>query len=202
MTVSLNRQMPRTAVFLVGNAAGLALLFILVVVPLLSHFADRSEEIGENAAQLAYLNRVIRGAQAMEQNGSHNVQPFLTGGEERVASADLQANLQAMASAKGAHVLGLRGLQGGRVAAFRTVAVGLEFEGSLGIVKDVIAEIEGQSPLLFITEASLRAAADGDGSTVRAELRVEGAMQESLGTQPETSEDRHAPELAGMGAKL
>lgn len=190
------RQVSRRA-FLVFNAVGLVLLVLLFVGPVLSHFSTRHDEIQDSVVQLAYLQRIAGEAQVMEKRGVQSPQPFMVGDEERVISADLQARLQAMAAAKGAHVLGLRGLQGGRVAQSRTVAVGLQFEGSLGIVRDVIAEIEDQSPFLFITDASLRPASDGDAAMLRAEFKVEGVMQEFRGKPPGMKEDQTAADLTG-----
>ncbi|WP_407185040.1 type II secretion system protein GspM [Bradyrhizobium centrosematis] len=195
-----SRQVRRRA-FLAFNAVGVVLLVLLFVGPVLSHFSTRNDEIQDSVAQLAYLQRITRGAQVMEQRGVQSAQPFMVGDEERVVSADLQARLQAMATAKGAHVLGLRGLQGGRVAQSRTVAVGLQFEGSLGIVRDVIAEIEDQSPFLFITDASLRPTSDGDGTMLRAEFKVEGVMQDLRGKPPGMKEDQRAADLAGAGTR-
>lgn len=196
MTGWFGRQVSRRA-FLAFNAVGLVLLVLLFVGPVLSHFSTRNDEIKDSVVQLAYLQRITGEAQVMEKRGVQSPQPFMVGDEERVISADLQARLQAMATAKGAHVLGLRGLQSGRVAQSRTVAVGLQFEGSLGIVRDVIAEIEDQSPFLFITDASLRPASDGDGTMLRAEFKVEGVMQEFRGKPPGMQEDQRAADLAG-----
>ncbi|HXH44057.1 MAG TPA: type II secretion system protein GspM [Bradyrhizobium sp.] len=187
----------RRRAFLAFNAVGLVLLVLLFVGPVLSHFLARNDEIQDSVAQLAYLQRITRGAQVMEQRGVQNTQPFMVGDEERVMSADLQARLQAMAVARGAHVLGLRGLQGGRIAQSRTVAVGLQFEGSLGVVRDVVAEIENQSPFLFVTDASLRPTSDGDAAILRAEFKVEGVMQDLRGKPPGMKEDHRAADLAG-----
>lgn len=190
------KQVRRRA-FLAFNAVGLVLLVLLFVGPVLSHFSTRNDEIRDGLAQLAYLQRITREAQLMEKRGVQNTQPFMVGDEERVISADLQARLQAMATAKGAQVLGLRGLQGGRVAQSRTVAVGLQIEGALAIVRDVVAGIEDQSPFLFITDASLRPANDGDGAMLRAEFKVEGVVQEFRGKPPGMKDDQRAADLAG-----
>ena len=187
----------RRRAFLAFNAVGLVLLVLMFVGPVLSHFSTRNDEIRDGVVQLAYLQRITREAQLMEKRGVQSTQPFMVGDEERVISADLQARLQAMATAKGAHVLGLRGLQGGRVAQSRTVAVGLQIEGSLGIVRDLIAGIEDQSPFLFITDASLRPASDGDGAMLRAEFKVEAVVQEFRGKPPGMKEDQRAADLAG-----
>lgn len=196
-----SKKLPRAILFLGLNVAILVLLLLFVVVPLLSHFDSRNDEIRENAAQLAHFHRIIHGARALEQAGAQNTQAFLTGSEERVLSADLQASLQALAVAKGVRVLGLRGLQSRRIAQMPTVAVGMDVEGVLGAVRDVIGAIEDQSPFLFITEAALRPIAEGDGNAIRAQLRVDGVVHELRATPPGRSEPRRVPELAGIGAE-
>ena len=80
MTASL--RIPRLVLFLGLNAAVLLLLMALMVLPLLSHFQSRSEEISENSAQLAQLRNIVRQARALEQGASREVQPFLAGKEE------------------------------------------------------------------------------------------------------------------------
>jgi hypothetical protein len=42
----------------------------------------------------------------------------------------------------------------------------------------MILALENQTPYLFVTEASFRSLADGDGGPIRAELKVQGAMRD------------------------
>lgn len=193
-------RIPRFVSFWGLNAAALLLLMILVVLPLLSHFQSRSDEISENSAQLAHLRNIARQARTLEQSASREVQPFLAGKEERVVSADLQASLQSLATAKGARILGMRGLQGGQIAQLRTVAVGLDIEVPLSVLRDTISAIETQTPFLFVREVSLRALVEGDDGAIRAELKVEGVVRglrgNGLGPPPVAVEDRRRPELA------
>jgi general secretion pathway protein M len=62
------------------------------------------------------------------------------------------------------------------------VAVSVEIEGPLKAVRDIIFTIESQTPLLFVPSASFRSLADGGEGSIRAELRVQGAIRD--GSQP------------------
>ena len=59
------------------------------------------------------------------------------------------------------------------------IAVGVELEGSLPAVRDMILAVESQTPFLFVTSASFRSVNDGEEGPIRAELKVLGAMRES-----------------------
>ena len=103
---------------------------------------------------------------------------FLPGSEERVVSADLQASLKALGTNAGVNLLGIRGLPGGRYQQLRMVAVGVELEGSLPAVRDMILAIESRTPFLFVTTVSFRSVNEGEDGPIRAELKVLGAMRD------------------------
>jgi general secretion pathway protein M len=171
------KRTPRGALFLAVNASAAAFLVLFVFVPMLTHFTGRSEEIAENAAQLAHFENIARNARTLMKRTSQGGDPFLPGGEERVVSADLQAGLKTIATNAGVRIVGIRGLQGSRSQQLHMVAASMELEGSLSAVRDVVLALENQTPYLFITAASLRSAADGDENLFRAELKVQGAMR-------------------------
>jgi general secretion pathway protein M len=172
------KRMPRGALFLAFNAFAALFLVLFVFAPVLTHFASRSGEISENAAQLSHFQALARSANAL-MKAPQAGDPFLPGSEERVVSADLQASLKAVATAAGVRLLGIRSLQGGRSQPLHMVAASVELEGPLPAVRDVILAIENQMPFLFVTAASLRSAADSDEGLLRAELTVQGAMRDS-----------------------
>ena len=175
----VSNKMPRGALFVGFNASALVFLVLFVLGPLFSHFADRSEDISENVAQPAHFQSLVRSSNGLTRTSSQAGDPFLPGNEERIVSADLQANLKAVGTAAGVRLLGIRGLEGKRFQQMRMVSVGLELEGSLSAIRDVIRAIESQTPMLFVTEASLRSATEGDDGLIQAEIRVRGAMRES-----------------------
>jgi general secretion pathway protein M len=174
----VSKWMPRSSLFFAFNAAAGLFLILFVFTPAWSHFASRSEEIEENAAQLWHFQSIGRDAKVLMEQTAQAGEPFLPGSEERLVSADLQANLKAMTTTAGVRLLGIRGLQGSRSQQLRMVVVSVELEGPLQAIRDVVLAIESQRPFLFVTAASLRSLADGDDGLIRAELKVQGAMRD------------------------
>lgn len=189
MTGELLRR--RLIFFGLNGAVALAVCFT-VFAPIVSHFGQRSDEILDSAAQLAQVRRVASETFRLAKSSTPEVDPYLPGAEERVASADLQANLQALAGDKGLTVQAVRGLPGRQAAQWRAVPVGLEVEGAAAAVRELVAAIETQTPFLFITDLSLRTLADGDDSRMRVSLTVEGALRtpKSAPAGPLLSENR------------
>jgi hypothetical protein len=185
MINALSKTRSRSLLFLSFNGFALVFTVLFLIVPLWSHFSDRSEEISQTAAQLSHFQSIIRGSNALIAKTAPSGDPFLSGGEERVVSADLQANLKAIANAAGVRFLGIRALQGSSTQPPRMIAVDLELEGSLQAVRDVVKKIEDQTPLLFITAAILRGSPDEDAGLIRAELTVQGAMHANESLSPE-----------------
>jgi general secretion pathway protein M len=176
MINALSKTRSRSLFFLSFNGLVLAVLVLFLIVPLWSHFSDRSEEISQTAAQLSHFQSIIKGSRALLAKTAPSGDPFLPGGDERIVSADLQANLKAIADAAGVRFLGIRGLQGDNSQPLRMISVNLELEGSLQAVRDVVRKIEDQTPLLVITAAILHGVPDGDAGLIRADLTVQGAM--------------------------
>ncbi|ANW00405.1 type II secretion system protein GspM [Bradyrhizobium icense] len=173
-----NLKLARGTPFLAFNAAAILFVIVFLFAPILTRFADRGEEISDNAAQLAHFQNVTRAAKKSAGSVGLSGDPFLPGSEERVASADLQASLKAMAATAGVNLLAIRGLQGGRSQPLHMIAVSVELEGPLKAIRDMIFAIENQTPLLFVSTASFRSLADGEDGPVRAELRVQGAIRD------------------------
>ena len=190
-----NLKWARGAPFLAFNSAALLFVVIFVLAPIMGHFADRGEEISDNAAQLAHFQNAGRAARKPVGDAGKSGDPFLPGGEERLASADLQASLKSMAANSGVNLLAIRGLQGGRSQPLHMVAVNVELEGPLKAIKDMILAIETQTPLLFVSTASLRSLADGEDGSIRAELRVQGAIRSG----PPPADDHRAGAGSGLG---
>ena len=188
MINAVSERLPRGALFIAFNAFVVLFLVLFVIAPVLDHFSSRSEEIFENASQLSRFQALARNAKALMKKAPQAGDPFLVGTEERVVSADLQASLKAMAAASGVRLLGIRGLPGNRYQQLRMVAANVELEGSLPSVRNLFLAIENQMPFLFVTEASLRSAVDGEEGVIRAEIKVLGAMRDS-GAAPGAMEE-------------
>jgi hypothetical protein len=172
------KRLPRSFGFHAFNAGVALVIVFFVAAPILSHFTERSEGISEFMVQLAHVQVIQRTASTLMEKAAHSGDPFLPGNEERVVSADLQANLKAIASNAGVKFLGIRGLPVGRLQQLRMVAASLDIEGPLPGVENVIRAIEGQTPYLFVTSAILRRATDAE-EVIRAELKVQGAIRDT-----------------------
>jgi hypothetical protein len=178
MMPAMPRKIPRGAPFLGFNISVALFIVIFLLTPVLAHFASRSEEISESAAQLAHFRKIMRSAGTPAGKSSQGGDPFLPGAEERVVSADLQASLKAIATNAGVNLLGIRGLPGSRFQQLRMVVVSVELEGSLPAVRDMVVAIENQTPFLFVAAASFRSVSEGEEGPIRAELKVQGAMRD------------------------
>lgn len=175
ITKLVNKWMPRHALFLAFNASALLFLALFIFAPILTHFASRSEDISENAAQLSHFQNLVRNAKTLVTTEAGD--RFLPGNEERVVSADLQASLMAIGARAGVHLLGIRGLRSSRSQQMRLVTVNMEIEGSLPAVRNLVLEIENQTPFLFVTAANFRSVSAGDEGVIQVELKVLGAMR-------------------------
>ena len=193
-----NLKLARGTPFLAFNAAAILFVVVFVFAPILAHFAGRGEEISDNAAQVAHFQNVTRAAKKSAGSVGLSGDPFLPGNEERIASADLQANLKSMAANAGVNLLAIRGLQGGRSQPLHMIAVSVEIEGPLKAIRDMIFTIENQAPLLFVSTASFRSLADGEDGPIRAELRVQGAIRD--GSQAPGSEQAMDGRQVGRGS--
>jgi hypothetical protein len=168
------KRMPRSFPFHAFNASvALTIVFLL---------ARRSCRILPTAAKASPIDGRAGACSEHQEDrenadgkSAHAGDPFLAGSEERVVSADLQANLKAIASKSGVRFLGIRGLPAVRSQQLRMVVVSLDIEGLLRSVESVIRSIEGQTPYLFVTSAVLRRATDAE--EVIRELKVQGAIR-------------------------
>jgi general secretion pathway protein M len=176
--MELAKAIPRRTLFLAFNAAVAIFFAFFVAAPILSHFTSRAEDIAESAAQLSHFQSIATNAKNLTRASAPAGDPFLPGIEERVVSADLQASLKGIVATADVRFLGIRALPPLRSQQLHLVAVSMELEGPLVAIRGVILAIENQMPFLFVSAVSLRSASDGEDGLIRAELKVEGAIQD------------------------
>jgi hypothetical protein len=174
--------------FLAFNGLVALFLAFFVATPMLGHFTGRSEDIAQSAAQLAHFKNIAANASSMMKSPTRAGDPFLAGNEERVASADLQASLKAIAAAANVRFLSANGVPPGRSQQMREVVVAVELEGTPATIRSAMLAIENQTPLLFVTAARIRSLSDGDDGVIRAELKVQGTMRERAIPSPALEE--------------
>jgi general secretion pathway protein M len=176
--IELGKATPRHTLFFAFNVTVAIFLAFFVAIPILSHFASRAEDIAESATQLSHFKSIAINAKNLTKTSAQAGDPFLPGNEERVVSADLQASLKGIVATADVRFLSIRALPTVRSQQLRLVAVSMELEGPLAAIRSVILAIENQMPFLFVSAASLRSASDGEDGLIRAELKVQGAMQD------------------------
>jgi len=160
--------------FLAINAAAACLLVGFVIVPFASHIGGMCEDISESAEQLARLQQF---EQATQQNHQQLDAAFFSAPEERLASADLHALLKALTQEGGLQLLGLRSVTPRRPIAKRSIAVGLEVEGSPAKLRDTLLKIETARPMLVVSSITLRPNSKDTDAVLRAELIIQGALR-------------------------
>ena len=171
-------RLPRWATFLAANALAALVLAGLVVLPLAQRFADRRAAMAEDLGELRRLDDLGGRMRVLSARLVGPGSPVLPTGDERLGSADLQATLQEAARTAGASFLGVRGLPATRRADLKLVAARLDLEGPPAAVAATLRAIEDHVPLLWVTNAVLRATTGGPvpGGALRAELQVEAAL--------------------------
>jgi general secretion pathway protein M len=185
-------QRRRAILFITGNLVFCGLVIGIIVMPVLSFFADREGRIDQQrrvlarltaiAAQASSIQSIVSDTKAQIESGE-----FLTGANENVISADLQTRLKAMTEAVGARPRAVQALPGQTVGLIRYTGSRLEISGSLQSIVRSMHAIESSKPYLFITGAVLKIIPPtrqgvAEEPIVQAQLDIVGATR--LGGQP------------------
>jgi hypothetical protein len=160
--------------FVAVNAAALFLFIGFVIAPFASHIMGWCDDLAENAEQFARLQQF---EQASGQSHEQLDNVFFSAPEERLASADLHALLQTLTQEGGLQLLGLRSVTTRQPITRRSIAVGLEVEGSPAKLRDALIRIETARPVLVISGLTLRSSSKDSDAVLRAELTIQGALR-------------------------
>jgi hypothetical protein len=160
--------------FVTVNAVALFLFIGFVIFPFASHIASLCDDVSENAEQFASLQQFERASRESHENPNT---VFFSAAEERLASADLHALLQTLTQQGGLQLLGMRSVTTRQPITRRSIAVGLEVEGSPAQLRDALIRIETARPILVVTGLTLRPSTKGSDAVLRAELTIQGALR-------------------------
>jgi len=160
--------------FIAINAAALFLFAAFVIIPFASHIGALCDDVSDSAEQFARLQQF---AQAGRQNHEQLDTVFFSAPEERLASADLHAFLKTLTQEAGLDLLGLRSVTTRQPITRRSIAVGLEVEGSPAKLRDALIRIETARPILVVTGLTLRPSSRDTDAVLRAELTIQGALR-------------------------
>jgi general secretion pathway protein M len=148
----------RKAAFVGGHILLLATLGAFVIGPIRAGLAEGDAEIARQAETLARFQAIAR----------HKPEPpspelaalaadmILTGPNEGVAAANLQARLKIMSEAAGARLRSVQGLPGRSEGALRYIGARLEIFGPLAAVHRAVHAVESAKPALILTGATLK----------------------------------------------
>lgn len=158
MALQLSDPRLRRAAFIGGNLLALVAFVLLVISPIRAALMDGEAEIARQAETLARYRALAH--HKAEAPSSAEAQfareAFLTGPNEGVAAANLQARLQAVSTSFGARLRSVQGLASKSEGSLRFIGARLEIFGPLPAVHGAIHAIEAAKPFLFVTAATLK----------------------------------------------
>jgi general secretion pathway protein M len=155
-----NIQM-RRAIFIAGNLAALLLLYLVLIEPVLRFLDDRSEQLQQRQTTLARYEFVSGQESSVKsfaaQIAESNARGELIAGESAgIVNANLQARLKALAEAANVTVRSIQMLPAKTLRGATLVGARLDVTAPLEPLHALARALEGETPLLFVTAATMR----------------------------------------------
>lgn len=177
------------ALFVALHAGLAAVLAVALILPLRTMLTERTNGLAERSEVLARYEAIAAhegtaSAFAREVRERNTRGGLLEGGNEGAASAGLQSRLKSKAEGEGATVRSVRALPGRTLGSAQLIGARLEVSGPIEAVAKVVQGIENGQPLLMVTAASLRPAAQGraranEEPVIEAQLDVYGGVKDA-----------------------
>ncbi len=166
------------APFWAVNALILAALYFMVAQPLRDAIAAGDDLLSERRATLARYEAVVAQASAIQayakQVAAGNAHgEFIPGENDGIVAANLQARLKAAADDAKVAVRSLQMLPSKTIQGASLLGARLEVTGSLAAVHALARNLEGDAPLLFISDADLRSQSMFWGAATDKEPEIE-----------------------------
>jgi general secretion pathway protein M len=176
----------RRAAFIGGHILLLAALGAFVLGPIRAGFAEGDAEIARQAETLARFQAIARHKPepASPDQAALAAGLILTGPNEGVAAANLQARLKIMSEAAGARLRSVQGLPGRTEGAQRMIGARLEIFGPLQAVHRAIHAVESARPALILTATTLKLSPAAARPGTAAEPVMEAQLEISAAFQP------------------
>lgn len=148
----------RGSLFLAVTLLPIFVLTTTIVLPVLDTFSIRDEEIAQQADRLALLKGIAAfDPESLRVNmPADTAEHYLTGPNEGLVSAKLQIRLKSIVQTSGTQLRLIQGLPARTVGMLRLIGARLDISGPIKAVHQAIAAIEGATPFLFITNATLK----------------------------------------------
>jgi hypothetical protein len=162
----------------------LGALYVLVALPLLDLYAERTALVQSQEASLRRLNVVagevpaLRARVAAFRAGSGTDRPSLEGASDAIASAALQGRIAELAAAAGVTIGSSEGLPPSGEGAYHRLGLALSLSGSYDSLLELLARFEAVRPPLIIDKLELqtyqRRRGDAVVSALNASIEVYG----------------------------
>jgi len=151
----------RRALFFGGNLVAMLAVYLLLVAPILGHLADGAEEISQRQTTLARYESVSRQEEAVKafakQVAESNARgELITGDSAGIVNANLQARLKALAEEANVTVRSLQMLPPKTLRGSTLVGARLAGAAPIEAMQKLARALEGETPLLFVTAATMR----------------------------------------------
>jgi hypothetical protein len=188
----LDKRQQRGLLFVIGHVAMLGIVIAVLIMPILSFFADRDARIDQKlnvlarltamAAQAAPVQSMVSDIKAQVRSGE-----FYSGSNENVISANIQTQLKTMVESAGARPRAVQALPGKAIGDLRYAGSRIDIYGPLPSIMRALHAIENAKPYLFVRGATLRMQPPArrdmpEEPVMQAELDVFGAIR--IGDQP------------------
>lgn len=177
----------RPAVFLAGNLAGAIGLWLLLVAPALTLIGTRTARIRSDQTILSRLQAIAASTPAVVKLAAHLKKAasdgeFLSGSNEGVVNAALQALLKSLADKSKAQVRSVQSLSRKTIGSQVFSGARIELSGTSTEVLSTVYRIENSSPLLFVVAAIVKPTnggrrAPGEKPRLDAQFDVYGATR-------------------------
>ncbi|HXY58091.1 MAG TPA: type II secretion system protein GspM [Methylocystis sp.] len=163
MNLSDLRRNPqaRSALFFGGNIVALLVVYLLLVAPIRGYLADRTDEISQRQTTLERYEFVSRQEDAVKafakQVAESNARGELIGGDSAgIVNANLQARLKALAEEANVTVRSLQMLPPKTLRGATLVGARLDVSAPIDAMQKLARALERETPLLFVTGATMR----------------------------------------------
>jgi general secretion pathway protein M len=164
----LPEGMAGQALALALAALGAAIVYLVILSPVLDFYSEREDVLNQRAAMAARYEMLARELPALraadkkwlDRSGG---ELLLDGSSDAIASAALQAAMKSLVEDAGAKLSSSEVLQASTNGNFRRVGVRVAFSGDLKLVTAVLHGVETSRPVLSVGDFSLQAGGNATG---------------------------------------
>lgn len=151
----------RRAVFVASNIMIAVLFYLLTIEPVRRILADGVEGLSERRETLARYEAVVSQENAVQEYAkqiadSNARGELVTGESDGIVNANLQARLKMLAEQARLTVRSIQMLPTKSIRGATLVGARLEVSGALENVHTLTRKLEGETPLLLVTAATMR----------------------------------------------